>query len=863
MEKGRIVDRKIAFKIGLALFLTGCSGSAGGPTAGAPLAPSNSHPTDSNSPPPAQPVQPKISLRFQVVQARAIDRVISSYRFSLKTSDGAVVRGPQVFPKDPSQPQQQIDWTGLPVGSFFFQLELLDSSGNVRGSYQQAVQLELEQVVNISDPPWVEAPTPGAAPPPYPAGNAPSISDVSLSGQAVDCIFDSARNRLYISRGSAVDIYDPVSRAVISSFPLSTTAGRMDLSLDGNLLLVCVPGLASVALVDLSTEPQSVSYVSIPSGTAGSNYPFDVAALNNGKALVSCSRSNGYSTQIREIDLNSKTARLRNDVAPNSEVYLASSGPRSRVLIMGQGLSPTSVSSYDTATDSFTTPLRISGADNFAAMSPTGQELWAGDFLFNPSLQRTGRLDSAGLGVAFSPEGNRAFRVTRAGFNQQFEILDVTRRLTCYSRPMPRNLTGGMAASSDGRRVFAIAANHLLDIDLGPNLAPVPETLAECVVPIGETASFQVHALDPDGDRLAWTVGVLPNGADFNPDTQKLRFAPSGGAAGSSNKAVLYASDGQASAKLEISLKIAEAGSHFTVVPTGDNLSRLVLDRDRHRVYASNSARNRVESFALEGCDHLLSLETGQAPLGLDLTPDGSGLLVCNSRTGFVQFWQTSNGQRSWELLLPGGVADDRVAYTTAISRQNKAVVGYSGETTTFAYMAELDIPTQDIRVRNDSGYLIGPHEIVASWDRSRIGILEQSSSSCSLTEYLDGSFREVVDRLVYPRGLSANPDGSLWAIGDGVRLVNSQGTTVDAYSNSPLQTPFVAFIDRNRLIRQIGQTGIQLLTAGSSASTTLDTLPAPLTGPLIFDAERNLLVAASTGRLIFTKVNLPPVPSP
>ena len=840
--------------------LAGCSG--GGSSVG------GTFPTNS-SPPPAptgsatpQQVLPKITLRFPIAQGRVIDRVISSYRVTLAGSAGELILGPQVFPKETSLPEQVLSWSGLPVGTFLFQLELLDGAGKLRGTYQQSVNLALGQEVVISNPAWLDAALPAAENPPFPAGSAPTVNEIALSGQAVDCVFDSARGVLYVSRGNDVDIYDPRVRSIVSSIPLGATSGRMDLAPDGNLLLVCQPGSARVALIDLTAQVRTPVQVAMPAGTEGTNFPMDVVVLSNGKALVSCLRRSlsVYPTQIREIDLATATARLRTDVAPNSEVYLASAGPRTQALLLGDGLSPASVSTYSVATDRFTTPLRISGADNFAAMNPNGQELWAGDFLFNPDLQRVGRLVSAGLGVAFSTDGQRAFRVRRAGSTHQLEILDLPRRLVTQTLSMPRNLTGGMASSGDGRRVFAIASNRLLDFDLGTNLAPVPEPLAEALVPLGESASFRVHALDPDRDPLTWTVGVLPNGADFNPDTQELRFSPSGGLAGSSNKAVLYVSDGKASSKLEVSLKIAEAESLFTIVPTGDNLARLVLDRERHRVYASNSARNRVEGFGLEKCDQLLSLETGQGPLGLDVTPDGLGLLVCNSSTGFVQFWQTDTATKSWELVLPAAVRDDRVAYTTAISRQNKALVGYSGETTTFANIAEIDLPTREVRERNDSGYLSGPHEIVASWDRSHLGIVEQGSSRCSLTEYLDGAFRQVVDGITYARGLSANIDGSLWAIGDGVQVVDSRGKTIAAYGNSPLQTPFVAFVDRDRLIRQVGQSGIQLLTPGQSGSPSLGTLPAPLTGPLIFDAERNTLVAAATGRLIFAKVTLPPV---
>jgi len=67
------------------------------------------------------------------------------------------------------------------------------------------------------------------------------------------------------------------------------------------------------------------------------------------------------------------------------------------------------------------------------------------------------------------------------------------------------------------------------------------------------------------------------------------------------------------------------------VYPLAGHLNGIVYDQPRQRLYVANTDHNRIEIFDLGSQAFLAPISTGNAPMGLALTPDGTELAVLNS----------------------------------------------------------------------------------------------------------------------------------------------------------------------------------------------------------------------------------------
>ena len=81
-----------------------------------------------------------------------------------------------------------------------------------------------------------------------------------------------------------------------------------------------------------------------------------------------------------------------------------------------------------------------------------------------------------------------------------------------------------------------------------------------------------------------------------------------------------------------------------------------VYDARRHRVYVTNSPQNRIEVFSTDTHAFLQPIATGQDPRGLDLLPDGSRLLVCNSGNSSISVIDPDTGTTEHIFTIPAPV---------------------------------------------------------------------------------------------------------------------------------------------------------------------------------------------------------------
>ena len=73
-----------------------------------------------------------------------------------------------------------------------------------------------------------------------------------------------------------------------------------------------------------------------------------------------------------------------------------------------------------------------------------------------------------------------------------------------------------------------------------------------------------------------------------------------------------------------------EAQSQPFLVSAAGEFWTLTYDRFRDRVYFTNKAYNQVEVYDVETNQLLSPIYVGSQPWGVDITPDGSKLVVAN-----------------------------------------------------------------------------------------------------------------------------------------------------------------------------------------------------------------------------------------
>ena len=73
-----------------------------------------------------------------------------------------------------------------------------------------------------------------------------------------------------------------------------------------------------------------------------------------------------------------------------------------------------------------------------------------------------------------------------------------------------------------------------------------------------------------------------------------------------------------------------------TVYALPGALNQIVYDSGRQRLYVSNSDHNRIEVFSLTSKSFLTPIPTGNFPIGIALSPDGSKLAAANNGDGTV-----------------------------------------------------------------------------------------------------------------------------------------------------------------------------------------------------------------------------------
>ena len=767
-------------------------------------------------------------IGLTLVQARSIDAVISTFKLHL-VPVGAPTPPSRSYPRATSGTSQQLFWTGLPVGNYAMKLEMFDTQGALRGTFQRYLTIVAGETTYIDDPSWDD--TPLELPPSQDPIDLKSIRALSGFGALQSLAYDRTRGRVYLSSsgGNRVLVYSLATKSFLAPIEIGPTPWGLDLSPDDSKLVVALSGTNKVATIDLTADPLTYVTADVPAST--NNRPLNLAVAADGKAFFGCKFGGSGWTDLHELDLATNTIVRRTGFRGSSSnrvsdpLYLAASGDRKKVILAEGNIGSGPIFLYDSVTHSFEPARNTSGFMRRASANADGTLFEVNSGIFNSRLQKVQATNNTAGGFCFSSRPGIAYRGSAS-----LEILDTERHLVAERISLPTAITGPMVCDSTGRRVIAIAGSSILDIELAnrPPHLPAQETT---VVPVGRSASVILHPVDPDHDSVSLSPVQLPNGASFDAASRTLKFAPTA----PTNEAVtatFLLDDGTTRRTASIRLQAVE-DSPVTFLPTAGTLSELALDDATGVLYASNNTQNRVERLDVSNLTFVTPLATDDGPRGLDLDATGGRLVVCAGRSQFVDTFDLSTFARR-QSPYTSGVSS--YPLDVAVGANNIALLtyGFIGSGAGF-HVAQFRLDTGEVIPRPDTPMVEHGARLSASRDRSTIGI-SAGYQQPLIYESSGGTFRSLSIGLSENTRLTLNSDGSLGALLDGPRIidVNTGGILATGQGYEQL-----SFVDSNQAVAHSYTQTLDRIRLDNFQVVERYHLPQPASsGPIVVSAD-------------------------
>ncbi len=710
---------------------------------------------------------------------------------------------------------------------------------------------------------------------------------VSIPGTLRELVFDTTRNRVYVTNESShrVEVYDVASNMTLTPIPVGVQPWGLDLTPDNSRLLVCLTGESRLAVVDLTTPAPAVSYVNIPTDSFGTNRARTIAVAANGRAFFTCvntatTPAPGNQTRVRQLNLADLVITERTDMSPpvgqaagsgftRDVTAIAASGDRS-VLVFGF---LNDFFLYSAATDTFTTPNRQFDPTMTLASSavPAGGGVAANADGTLFALLTTGTNPGPGIvppdrilravinpeparGFAFAPAGNRGYRAIQS--QNRLGIVDLLTYVEVDRIQTPMEFSGPLVLNGPGSLAVGIAPLGLLVVPVTRNRPPVIEPISTLSVNTGESVSVTLQIRDLEGDAITLTAPGLPAGATFNPATRVLTYTP--GAAGNGT---IIASDAIGSSSMTVAfapVNVAQSFAHR--IPVFGDPRDLVVDPVDNRVYVSNAARNRIEVFDIATRTLLNPIPVGSTPVGIDISEGPlRQLVVCTNGSEFIQLIDLPpNPPTITSIQVTGGNVPHRRPFDTAVAANGRALFSsnYPGAGNTNIW--ELTIATTGITVRTGTSAAAGipggdavakPAYLRASGDRAQVlmattsGLLNRYTSAGATM-----SPRKATGvTLGLQGGMAADATGDQFALFVPLTVVDSSHLLRSTMAGTT--TGFVFAGAGNRAYRALSAaTTIQFVDTERWVDLDSITIPAAVTGTMGLNAAGTRLFAICQG---------------
>lgn len=241
-------------------------------------------------------------------------------------------------------------------------------------------------------------------PPPLPA------TQISVPGR-VDMVYDQGRDILYITSGSQVLRYQLATDSFLSPYQLSGSLMGIDISPDGNTLLVADSTADTnvwVHVIDLNSGQSRKANFPAASGESGT---FAVAFGGDGAALITSRFAGSGWVPLRRYDPASGAVTTIRSVRHDSMV--GSSGDGTSIIIAESDISGGGMELYDVASRSI---VKTGGTGRFNYECAASKEAslfsvstYSGSYVYNPTFGLVTNITPQPIAAAFHPAADVVF----------------------------------------------------------------------------------------------------------------------------------------------------------------------------------------------------------------------------------------------------------------------------------------------------------------------------------------------------------------------------------------------------------------------------------------------------------------------
>lgn len=287
-------------------------------------------------------------------------------------------------------------------------------------------------------------------------------------------------------------------------------------------------------------------------------------------------------------------------------------------------------------------------------------------------------------------------------------------------------------------------------------------------------------------------------------------------------------------------------------------LQDAVIDPLSKTAYITNSSLNEVEVLNLKSGKYAKPIPVGSQPAGIDMTPDGTTLYICDSGAQAISVVDVATRKVAKTITTPAGFDSER-ALSIAIGNNGHALFS-----TTF-YGSGFGAHIYDLNLTSDaiSVFSAGGINGQATEDTPLVRSSDHSTIEGLLGDYSLGSF------FVYHAGTGTTTTGSLnrfvqWAAlsGSGSELLVDGGTSVVTTSTGALAGT-ISGSGSGLAVNSTGTTGYRLETGDVGIlnvsrfleSGTIPVGDATKDGALVISPDSHTLVALTASGVTVIKV--------
>jgi uncharacterized protein (TIGR03437 family) len=289
-------------------------------------------------------------------------------------------------------------------------------------------------------------------------------------------------------------------------------------------------------------------------------------------------------------------------------------------------------------------------------------------FPITPTTAASGFTTQANQGGAvFAPAGTTLYTVynvnpvNATGNVGQFIMADPDNLLISMGIQMPEFFAGKMVVSADGSNAYALSDSGFVTLPLSTiSQSALAEPATDVLLltndqcGVSTTASAQLTINNPGKAKATVSVsllayaGVTQGSASTEPTFRTSQSGISFGFNSSLTRGygtmnpphdfLLQSTDAiNIPDRVRVYQNFRDSDERGTILPIATGISSspqltdLVYDSTRQRIYIANMGLNRVEVYDIGTAQFLAPIKVGQLPVSLALTPDGSLLYVANS----------------------------------------------------------------------------------------------------------------------------------------------------------------------------------------------------------------------------------------